>query len=209
MTDRKTDSRLDELLSAFLDGEASTEETHGLLDRLGRDPQLHETLDGHHRLRARLRGELHPGLDGNFASRVMAGIEMAEDGHASKLVSFKAPRRMPPVLRTAVGMAMAASLAAVAVLTVQTLLPSPDTAFPALTTAATADSPASRADAIELAADTDSSQHWNDLSPDAAAELNNYLISHNNSAIDHGLNGSLGFMRVAADDGVDFSGDAR
>jgi sigma-E factor negative regulatory protein RseA len=209
MNDRKTESKLNEPLSAFLDGETSTEETHALLEQLLRDPQMQQAINRHQRLRASLHGELHPGLDDDFAGRVMAGIEQAENGtesrHIGKVITLKMPR-LRPVVRTAVGMAMAASLAAVAVLGVQMLLPSSDTAFPAMTTAGIPASVPAPTDALELAGDIDTSQQWDDLSPDAAAELNNYLISHNNSAIDHGLNGTLGFMRVAADDELDYSG---
>ncbi|MGH8453828.1 MAG: sigma-E factor negative regulatory protein [Nevskiales bacterium] len=209
MTDRKIAPKLDELLSAFLDGEASAEETHTLLDRLGREPGLHATLDHHHRLRASLRDELHPGLDEAFASRVLAGIDGIENTaapHVANVVPL--PRRAHPLMRTTLGLAMAASVAAVAVLTAQTLLPTTDSTFPTLTT--TPDVPhvaTTPTKAVAVAVDT--GQHWNDLSPDAATELHHYLISHNNSAVDHGLNGTMGFMRVAADEAVDFDRGSR
>jgi negative regulator of sigma E activity len=213
MSDHKFESRLSETLSAFLDGEASPEEMHALLQELERDPRLHMTVDHHHRMRASLRGELHPGLDAGFAERVLAGIEAVAGGIAtaeSKVVHLPARRSGQPWTRAVLGMAMAASLTAVVVLAAQRLLPPAESVLPTSNMTAQARAAVTPAPAagIELASQARrASQPWNDLSPDAAAELNNYLISHNNSAMDHGFSGTMGFMRVAADDGL-YSGGA-
>lgn len=207
MTEREITHRINEQLSAFLDGETTAAETHALLDLLHRDPQLHAVLDRHYRMQASLRGELHPDLGSDFAGRVMAVIEAGNTAmHPAKVVDL-APRRANPLRRTAFGLALAASVAAIAVLSVQTLLPSTDPAFLTLTTGDTSAAAATaRPSAPRVAtAAASRSEYWNDLSPDAAAELNTYLLSHNNSAMDHGLSGSMGFMRVAADDGIEFS----
>ncbi|MDB5988398.1 MAG: hypothetical protein JWR16_3451 [Nevskia sp.] len=39
---------------------------------------------------------------------------------------------------------------------------------------------------------------WTQLDPDAARELNTYMIEHNNSRADQGMNGALGYARLAA-----------
>jgi negative regulator of sigma E activity len=187
---------LTERLSAFLDGEANATEARELLDQLCRDPQLRDTLYRHQRTRAALRGELHPGLDDGFAGRVMAAIE--QESRPRERVWLATLRRNRPVQAVA-GLAMAASLAAVTVLSVRTLLPASDTAFPALVA-----KPEARHTAAATAVSAPSRQ-WSELSPDAMAELDSYLMSHNNSAVDHGLNGSLGFMRVAAHEGAEFA----
>jgi negative regulator of sigma E activity len=211
MSDRKLETGISEALSAFLDGEANPEEMHALLDELDRNPGLHALVNRHHQVRASLRGELYPGLDTGFAERVLAGIEATEVGvtAGSRVVSLPRTRHRP-WLRGTFGLAMAASLAAVVVLAARTLLPPAEPVLSVLNTAQTTLPPASRSAEIEAAAQARSSgQPWNDLSPDAVAELNNYLISHNNSAMDHGLGGSMGFMRVAAGDGVDFGDTQR
>jgi hypothetical protein len=101
-------------------------------------------------------------------------------------------------MRMMLGLAMAASVAAVTILAIQTLLPPADPAFPILT-AATSDA---RPAAGELQAATE-------LSPDAAAELDDYLISHNHSALDHGFSAGMGFMRRHAHEGIDSEGGGR
>jgi negative regulator of sigma E activity len=198
MTDARNMHTLDETLSAFLDGESGHQETQALLDRLLQDDGLQAVLDRHHRLRAQLRGELHPGLDDDFAGRVLAGIEAADAAPGRRRFDTLSTWRKPPLMRMTLGLAMAASVAAVTVLAVQTLLPPADPAFPTLT-AATSEA---RLTVAERQAATE-------LSPDAAAELDDYLISHNHSALDHGFNAGMGFMRVAAHEGIDLEGSGR
>lgn len=209
MTDRTTDPKLDELLSAFLDGEATAAETHDLLDRMGRDPRLQAVLDRHHRLRASLRGESNPALDEGFLARVMAGIEDAEI-QAPKVLAFTRKPRMPMMMRATLGMAMAASLAAVTVLSVQALLPSSEGAFPLSATDMSAIERPTDEGSVRVATGPSADRQGDGImTMDELAELNHYLISHNNSSIDHGLTGTMGFMRVAADDGLDLYEDGR
>jgi negative regulator of sigma E activity len=212
MSEQKSETRLSETLSAFLDGETSPEEMHALLQALERDPRLQDALDRHHRMRAGLRGELHPGLDAGFAGRVLAGIEAGGAALAeSAVIALPARHAVRPWFRGAVGLAMAASLAAVIVLAAQVLLPPPPEAILSASTL-NRDSRAAAAPAPEIGIPAQArrrSEPWNDLSPAAAAELNNYLISHNNSAMEHGLGRSMGFTRVAASDGLAFEGEER
>jgi negative regulator of sigma E activity len=203
MTDHTTDPKLDELLSAFLDGETTTKETQALLDRMVHEPHLQIALDRHQRLRASLRGEFHPALDDGFLSRVLAGIELPE-AQPSRVIAFKSRSRMPVALRATLGMAMAASIAAVTVLSVQTLLPTSEDAFPLTTAGMSGIERTAADDAIRVAAGPAMERPSERMmSAEDFAELNNYLISHNNSTIDHGLNSTMGFMRVAADDGIE------
>lgn len=195
MNEPKTLSGFDEPLSAFLDGEASAQEVHAVLDRLRCEPALRAVVDRHHRLRAQLRGELNPALGDGFVQRVMDRLDEPRTRVIPLVAPLQAPRRLKPWMRASLGLAMAASVSAVTVLSVPLLMPSGDPGFPALT--------------ARLADRSVQGHHWNDLSPDAAAELNNYLISHNNSAMDHGLSGTMGFMRVAADERLDFEGSGR
>lgn len=203
MTDHTTAPKLDELLSAFLDGETTAKETQALLNRMAREPQLQIAVDRHQRLRASLRGELHPALDDGFLDRVLAGIESPE-AQPSKVLAFRSKPRMPVVMRATLGMAMAASLAAVTVLSVQTLLPSSDSAFPLTTAGMSGIERSAGDDAVRVATGPGVERSGERMmSADDFAELNHYLISHNNSSIDHGLNSTMGFMRVAADDGIE------
>ncbi len=39
---------------------------------------------------------------------------------------------------------------------------------------------------------------WTQLDPDTARELNGYMLEHNNSRADQGMNGALGYARLAA-----------
>lgn len=177
---------LDESLSAFLDGELGWQETEALLARIRNDPAQQAALDRHHRRRAILRNEWHPQVGDGFTHRVLSAIDHEE--HAASRPAVLPQRTRRPLTRMVMGLAMAASVAAVTVLASQALIPASGQEY-------LANRLADARSALRL----DNSQHWEELSPDAVDELNNYLISHHNSAIDHGLNGTMGLMRVASE----------
>jgi sigma-E factor negative regulatory protein RseA len=103
-----------EQLSAFLDGELSAAESELLLKRIERDPQLQAQLERYvlagEALRAR-EVQLRPSRD--FVARVAAGIE-------SESVSLKSRRLAAQWLKPVAGGAIAAGVAAVALVSLQT-----------------------------------------------------------------------------------------
>src|SRR5689334_14116396 len=106
---------IDEKISAFLDGEASREDTLEIIERCTRDPALRALLDRQQRVRAALRREPPAEVDAGFADRVMAGIAGDEMASTDKVIEL--PTRHPrPGFRWAAGLAMAASVTAVAIL---------------------------------------------------------------------------------------------
>lgn len=110
-----------EQLSACLDGELPEGELDLLLKQLERDPQLRQALGDYARVGEVLRGERPATASAGFAARVSAAIA-AETGATAAPEPVRAPRATPvPLrwLRPAIGMAIAAGVAAVAVLTVQ------------------------------------------------------------------------------------------
>jgi negative regulator of sigma E activity len=174
---------IDEKISAYLDGEASRTEVLELLARVKKDPELRHALERHHRLRAGLHGLVRPGLDAGFADRVMERI--AADAATPKVVRL----RERPVFRMATGLALAASVAGIAVIGLQSL---PTQTGPVSTPVATVAAPTTVA-AEDI--------RFDELPPEVLEEINDYLISHNNAAADHGLGSAMGFMRVAAHEG--------
>jgi negative regulator of sigma E activity len=184
---------IDEKISAFLDGEASREDVLDILERVKREPALRALLDRQLRVRAVIRGEAPRSLDVSFADRVMGQIQAEERRDHAKVV---APRQWRPSMRGVAGLAMAASVAAVAILATNTFN-SLDTVSSVFLTARN-DTPAGQNSAeLQLTAPIENiATRWEELPQDDARELNGYLISHNNSATDHGVGGSIGFMRV-------------
>jgi sigma-E factor negative regulatory protein RseA len=100
-----------EQLSAFLDGELPEAETELLLRRLERDPDLKETLSRYSLIGAALRTENHLASGHHVADRVRAALA------TEPLLPVAVRAR--PLLRPLSGLAVAASVAALAVLGLQ------------------------------------------------------------------------------------------
>lgn len=97
-----------EILSAGMDGELSREEMRFLLRRVEADASLAGAWSRYHAVRDRLRGENHPVVSPDFASRVMAAID------AESVIVSAAPRRR--WLHWSAGGAIAASVAVAALM---------------------------------------------------------------------------------------------
>lgn len=108
---------LHEQLSALLDGELPPEETALLMRRLEREPELARRLARYRMCGEVLRGErVQPSA--NFALRVSAAIAAEPPIHAAL-----PRRRVPGWLKSAAGLAVAASVGMVAVLVLQRAVP--------------------------------------------------------------------------------------
>lgn len=109
-----------EQLSACLDGELAAGELDLLLKRLQRDPDSCRSLGGYARVGAAMRSQRPVVASAGFAARVCASVA-AEPAVASKVSNVAL--RMPPTalrwLRPVAGMAIAAGVAAVAVVSLQ------------------------------------------------------------------------------------------
>lgn len=110
-----------EQLSACLDGELPEGELDLLLKQLARDPQLRQAMGSYARIGEVMRTERAVTASAGFAAKVSAAIA-AESQSESRDVVAK-PRRVSTAalqwLRPALGVAIAAGVAAVAVFSVQ------------------------------------------------------------------------------------------
>ena len=107
---------LNEQLSACLDGELPPAELDLLLKRLERDPELRQTLSRYSAVGEAMRQAKPAIASGSFADKVMATVDQ-EPAVARRRV------RIPPVvlrsLRPVAGIAVAATVAAVAIFSIQ------------------------------------------------------------------------------------------
>ncbi len=115
---------LNEQLSALVDGELPPEETALLLRRIEREPTLARRLARYRVCGEVLRGEHHqPRAD--FAMRISAAIAREPQAAMVAARPASAPRpRVPAWLRSAAGLAVAASVGMVALLVLQRTVPS-------------------------------------------------------------------------------------
>jgi negative regulator of sigma E activity len=203
------DVMMDEKISAFLDGETSREDTLEILARCTREPALRALLDRQQRARAALRREAPAKVDATFADRVMARIAAEEGAAPAKVVELR-PRSG---VRWAAGLAMAASVTAVAILATNSFH-----SLDALSSVYKSSALTARNDPTATATPAPESQiasegnpaaatRWEQLSQEDARQLNGYLISHNNYATEHGFGGAIGFTRVAASGGDELPAD--
>ena len=115
-----------EQLSACLDGELPEGELDLLLRQVGRDPQLHEVMGSYARIGEVLRAGRAVTASAGFAAKVSAAI--AAEPQLQSPVPLRNPRVAPTALqwlRPAIGVAIAASVAAVAVFSLQPDAPQP------------------------------------------------------------------------------------
>lgn len=175
-----------EQLSALADDELSELESPLLLGRMQRDAGLRECLG-----RYQLIGEVMRGADASAGMGIAQRVQraLADDAPVigSQSVSQK-DRWWKPLA----GMAVAASVALVAVLAVTTERDS-DNGVPvaAVTTYTTPET--------TLASDTPEPQHWERIEPQVEKRLSGYLVNHNEYAASRGVQGVMPYARVVSD----------
>ena len=174
---------LDEKLSALVDDELDAAEADALISRVMSEPEMRQDWSRQHLVRAALRDQVTQPLSDDFASQVMSAIEQEGAPEVSrKVVPFKRPQWRPA--QWATGLAMAASVAAVAFVLSFNLAPTADTGF---ATAGNQDSSTQRV-AFQRAK----------ANAEAQRELQQHLLDHEALARGHGLNSQRRYMRMAS-----------
>lgn len=166
------DEKLVEQVSALVDGELERGEQPLLLRRLADQPGLRERWARYFLIGASLRDGLPPAMRKDFADAVAARIarEPAFAGQPS--------RRMAPLLRRAAGLAVAASVAAIALTSLR--VDDPVGSGPEPVTVVPVPARQSQAPAPRFAASPGMS--WEQARPEVQAQLNQYLLTHSDAA---------------------------
>jgi len=179
-----------EHLSSFMDGEFSEETGRFLVRRLGADDGLRETWARYHLIRDCLRNQ-----DGQFARKDLTqGVQLALSGDpASSMRAVRSKAWIKPMA----GIALAASIAAVAVLTVsQGMRPGmgPAEAGAARTTAVASFTPpnilsvAPRSQPVSLSGEMHPGNQ----------KMNTYLLRHYQVSGESGGRGFISFVPIVA-----------
>ncbi|MFT5449142.1 MAG: sigma-E factor negative regulatory protein RseA [Gammaproteobacteria bacterium] len=209
------DELIEESLSALMDGELPSARAERVLDRVLDDARLREQWRRYHLISAALSSQdALSVVDDELAARVRQAL-------GSEVIPLRTPSRRKPWM---IGIACAASVAAVALLVVLNVtgqqatepgagVPQVATIEPNTTTTATTGnshqpvapqlaSLRNDSDAAVDAQPTASSltrMTWNDAGPAVEARLNGYLLDHNGYLAD-GVRGMLPYARVVAYD---------
>ena len=177
--------RICEQMSALMDEALPPAEAELLLRRIAQDPALAAKWSRLHLIRDALQGELPKGCDPALAQRV--GAALAGESQPAAMVAAARSRWVRPLA----GLAVAASMAAVAVVGFQHLgAPQPGAA------STVAEAPKmSNAEPTQVAR---AGTRWD--RPEAAYRLNSYLVNHNEYAAGAPLQGMMSYVRIAGYD---------
>ena len=167
-------NELKEAISALADGERVADNRSALIEKIIHEPSSRSVWEGYHLLSDAIKDRLPDRVQTDLAGRVREAI-------AREPIAL-APRRRVPILKPLAGLALAASVATVAILGVRSL-----------------DSdvrPAAQVAASEFSAAT--GNRWNE-SPEVEARLNGYLVNHS-EYVGYGMQGMLPYARIVGYD---------
>ena len=211
-----------EHISALMDGELRGSAAHQAISTLQRDPELCKAWGRYHLIREALRKDLPDRLIiGDVAARVSHALMNEPTILAPRKVTLEAKfRALSPMLKQLSGLAIAASVTAVAILSVQTVsrLPSTNTSqialapptgnefTPAVVT--TNSSPDSRNIVIAIPSAPTFADDYAQAGqqsgglrrPALEAKLNYYLSHHNEYAMPTEMQGILPYARMVGYD---------
>jgi sigma-E factor negative regulatory protein RseA len=176
--------RLHEQLSALIDDELGESEQALLTRQIGRDTELRQRLLRYQLISDAMQNHLPGQVDPAFSRRVQAALQNEPSGHGSGI-----PAGLAGLLRPVAGLAVAASVAVVAVTALQNSQDQATSPAPAVATAPV-DSVYMRAQDGVLAVAPE---------PGPRADksmLDIYLVNHNEYAASRGMQGMLPYVRI-------------
>lgn len=174
---------MNEKISALLDDELSARDRDRLLQEVGENPLLRVAWERYHLIRAVLRKDIGIVMNSDLAARVLSQIE----NDPAPRVRPLGRQPMRHFTRLTAGLAIAASVAVVAVVSFKsTLLPGSDPVSAVATAPAASPSPAPQ---TQLAR----------TSPDSS--LSALLVKHNEFSRATNMNGMISYVRVVSQNG--------
>ncbi len=176
---------MNEKLSALLDGELEASELEQAVKQTAGESPMRAAWGRYHLIRDAMRGQLD--------SLAPAGLADAISSRLESEPSILVPRRRSGIrvkaTRWVAGMAVAASVAAVAIVGVRWVAPDQD------------GSPQLVAQSVESADYLRSGGiRWQAVSTDVERDLNMYLVQHNEFTPATGMNGVMSYMRFVGYD---------
>lgn len=190
---------MEEQFSAFLDNEATTDETDSVVSRLLRDESMRNSWCRQHWIRETLRtssGETAVGLDLAFSERVMQAVreegpgmeEAAGETVSESVVPMPRPRQRHR-WRTTAGFAVAASAAGIVLFAAEPMLPGGQTQVPPVQTTQHGAAHAGTASASANTTSTAGSKiHGLQMAQSLASDMIQNVSSHveaSQEAVDH------------------------
>ncbi len=180
--------RVQEQVSALVDDELPAAETTLLVERLSRDAELRARLGRYQLISDVLNNRVGAPVSEGLADRVMRALD-DEPSHQSTLAAAGAWRKL---LKPVAGVAVAASVALVALLSVQSIT---QQSAPAPQLASSAPVQPEQQDFVRV-----QQGQWHRQAPQVRKRLNGYLVHHNEYATSSGVQGVLPYVRIVGND---------
>ena len=176
-------NNINEQLSTLVDDELANQDA--VLEQVAADPELKARWSRYHLIRDVITGHMPEPPLGGIAQRVSQALE-DEPAILAPLHKRRRAPRVPFILKQVGGLAIAATVSAVAVLTVQYTQQETSTAPTELATA----SPSA-----EVRYVSDSSG----LDTAVQSKLSGYLVNHNEYSVSANMQGVLPYMRIVSE----------
>ena len=161
---------VDEKLSAFVDGELEGAEADRLISEILDNDELRSRWVNYHLISRSMSGQ-----DSGSSVDLSASINAALENEPTVFAPQKRKQHFSAAIKQVAGMAMAATVAAVAVLMVQ---PETQNAFDPSAIASRTTTPAPIAN-TNIVPVTVKGVNWSVAQPSVASKLNAYLVNHN------------------------------
>ena len=175
---------LHEQLSALVDDELAPAEHALLVKQLVRDADLQDRLARYQLISDGLQNHLPGRVDAGFHRRVRAAL-------LDEPVPLTGTGRLASLFKPLAGVAVAASVAVVAVLSLQSVREQDPVAVPAVAATPAQDDYIRAAGSPQLASGA----------PGMARGLDVYLVNHNEYAVNRGMQGMLPYVRLVGGEG--------
>lgn len=188
--------KINEQISALLDGELSQAESEMLFRRMENDAELRAVWQRYSMIHDAVHREMPEQFDTGFSSRVMAAIESD-----AAVASDETVAGQPGVIRAGInrllkpvaGLAVAASVAAMAIIGLQNINGIPGSDEDVSIVAGKADP----SGFMKV-----SGTRWEIRQPEVAAKLNGYLVNHNEFSSSTNFDGILQYRHIVGYDRV-------
>jgi len=178
----------EENVSALVDDELHGTELRLAIDRLAHAPELQQQWSRYNLISDALHANLSAADSSTLHARVWQALEQEPT-----VLAPRRQKRMPPLVKHAVGVAIAASVAAIAIITVQdTDVPAPNAVFSPQIAQASRPSDHALVQLTGTGSNTEASDQ------NLRERLNPYLVNHNEYSVSAGMHGVLPYARIVS-----------
>lgn len=185
------ENHTNEQISALVDDELHGSALRQALERLRQDADLQGRWSRYHLISDTLHANLTSARADRLHQRVRTALE-----HEPTLLAPRRKPRLPSLAKQAAGIAIAASVAAVAILAVRQDAVEPDGSAPAAMQQA--QSPRSAHEMVQLASTGVPATVVVPQSANNRGRLNAYLVNHNEYSASSGMQGVLPYVRIVS-----------